>query len=471
MSHDLILLPNMSLPTSNLLQGLSFVKSSNKLYGESEPTPEAPDVEDSPEVYHILPSKISHKTRLKSILITNNNTNSRIKKKKKVSFDNKTKKEDGFTAKLYSSASYLERDGMFLRPKSDERIEREKRLLRMLNAPESLAGLNLPEGLLEDNENEIYNPEIPNNYEIFANARKQFKEWLNERQQKHEFAAQRAIELELQTEQMLKKHENKNDNNNNEIYNDNNRERERERDRDRDYHNRDRDRNKYNRYNNRSRSRSRERDNRRYRDRSRDRDHNRKKDRRDRDRDRDNNNRNNDDNNNKPIKKTGMMKAMEMLQKHGWKKGEGLGRQKQGLKGCLVPIGGFNTLVSVQDPTTILRLQNLSDKGKVDEHLEVEVVNECRKYGNILNSCVFESNNINLPSEQQVSVFVKFDNINSCQAGILCVFVFIVFIIVINCCIYLLQKAIQDFHGRFFAERRVIASFFPEDRYQVKDFD
>ena len=144
---------------------------------------------------------------------------------------------------------------------------------------------------------------------------------------------------------------------------------------------------------------------------------------------------------------TGLEKAMKMLQKQGWKRGEGLGKSKQGMKGCLVTMGPFNQLVSVQDPSNVLRLQNMATKGNVDPNLKIETMNECQKFGAVDQCIIHESNNRKLSAQQQVSVFVKFKTISACS------------------------NAVAMFNGRLFDNRRVIASFFPLDRYKNNDFD
>ena len=146
-------------------------------------------------------------------------------------------------------------------------------------------------------------------------------------------------------------------------------------------------------------------------------------------------------------KMSGVEKAAKMMGKMGWKRGDGLGRSKQGLKGCLVPVGGYNQLMSVQDPTNVLMLQNMASRGQVDPHLREETLEECRQFGPVLGCTVHETSKRNVSVEQQVAVFVKFEYIESCM------------------------NALQMFNGRFFDKRRVIASFFPLDRFEAKDFD
>merc|ERR1712032_1403000 len=104
---------------------------------------------------------------------------------------------------------------------------------------------------------------------------------------------------------------------------------------------------------------------------------------------------------------------------------------KQGLKGCLVPVGGFNQLMSIQDPSNVLLLQNMAIKGAVDDNLKHETIEECKHFGAVLDCVVYETEK-SVSQEQQVSVFVKFERVDSCI------------------------HALQRFNGRFFDQRRVI---------------
>ena len=138
--------------------------------------------------------------------IDKNNTriNTGIKKKRrKLTFTKNVKKEDGYTAKLYSRPEYLIRDGSFLRPKAKDQVNREKRMLKLLGVPESLAGLPLPPGLFDEEDEELYDPDIPNDYKSFIEARQRLKEWVKQRDQIHETASQRAKYLSDQAEKQL----------------------------------------------------------------------------------------------------------------------------------------------------------------------------------------------------------------------------------------------------------------------------
>jgi len=147
-----------------------------------------------------------------------------------------------------------------------------------------------------------------------------------------------------------------------------------------------------------------------------------------------------------PPKKTGLDKAKAMMKKMGWKEGEGMGRRGQGLKGCLVP-GRNNSLTMVMDFSRCIRLQNMCDRGNVDNELLGEVRQECERLGPVLDAHLYESKARELLPEEAVSVFVKFEFPQSAA------------------------QAIQLFHGRYFEGRSVVALYFPEQRFDAKDFE
>jgi len=147
-----------------------------------------------------------------------------------------------------------------------------------------------------------------------------------------------------------------------------------------------------------------------------------------------------------PVKKTGLDKAKAMMKKMGWKEGEGMGRRGQGLKGCLVP-GRNNSLTMVMDFSRCIRLQNMCDRGNVDNELLGEVRQECERLGPVLDAHLYESKAKELLPEEAVSVFVKFEFPQSAA------------------------QAIQLFHGRYFEGRSVVALYFPEQRFDAKDFE
>lgn len=137
--------------------------------------------------------------------------------------------------------------------------------------------------------------------------------------------------------------------------------------------------------------------------------------------------------------------AQRQMMNMGWKPGDGLGKQAQGIKASLAP-GRNNVPTMVMDSSRILRLQNMVGPGEVDDALCRETGEECSKFGTVLN-CIVHETTKKVPPEHAVNIFVEF--LTPIMA----------------------EFAIQAFNGRFFAGRRVLAAFFPEKRYAERDLD
>ncbi|KAL4855786.1 DNA-damage-repair/toleration protein [Chlorella vulgaris] len=181
----------------------------------------------------------------------------------------------------------------------------------------------------------------------------------------------------------------------------------------------------------------------------------------------------------------GMSLAQRMLEKMGWKEGEGLGRNRQGMatplmmqktdvrSGVIVnaapgqasnpapaaaPVAagtGFGVAAGGEQPakrqrsatfnrppTRVVLLTNMIGPGEVDKELDREVGEECSKYGAVTNVMIFEVTEAGFPSDQAVRIFVQFDRTEAAT------------------------KALVDLQGRFFGGREVAASFFEEDRFE-----
>lgn len=150
------------------------------------------------------------------------------------------------------------------------------------------------------------------------------------------------------------------------------------------------------------------------------------------------------------------------MSKLGWKEGQGLGKESQGIAVPLMisktgdrtgTIAGWNESKEGKIVTTQLQrvvlLKNMVAPGEVDEYLEEETADECSKYGKVLGCRIFEvpsRSDFKIPASEAVRIFVQFESSDSAR------------------------RAIQNLNGRFFAGRQVSATFFDEDRYVRYDF-
>ncbi|KAL6839679.1 hypothetical protein ACP4OV_030618 [Aristida adscensionis] len=154
-----------------------------------------------------------------------------------------------------------------------------------------------------------------------------------------------------------------------------------------------------------------------------------------------------------------MTAAQRMMAKMGWKEGQGLGKQEQGITAPLVAKktdrrGGVivDESNSRQEkkpksvnfdgpPTRVLLLRNMVGPGEVDDELEDEVASECAKYGTVLRVLIFEITQTDFPADEAVRIFIQFERAEEAT------------------------KAMIDLQGRFFGGRVVQASFFDEERF------
>ena len=172
-----------------------------------------------------------------------------------------------------------------------------------------------------------------------------------------------------------------------------------------------------------------------------------------------------------PKGEKGMTLAQKMLEKMGWKKGEGLGKMKQGISTALVvektdarsgrvispadapssssappPTTTTTTkVVPSNPPSRVIMLTNIVAPGQVDESLDEEVGEECSKYGDVENILIFEVTDPQYPSDQAVRIFVQFENQKAAEA------------------------ALQELHGRYFGGRVVSVDYFDEGRFDRQD--
>lgn len=150
-------------------------------------------------------------------------------------------------------------------------------------------------------------------------------------------------------------------------------------------------------------------------------------------------------------KPDGISVAAKIMSKMGYKAGQGLGKSDQGMS-CPLEIekDGINSARIVAPPrdvqqvpiaTRVLLLQNMVGPGEVDNELESETKEECKKYGDVVRCLIFEIPNKKVPDEQAVRIFVEFKSADSTT------------------------RAVNDLNGRYFGGRVVRASYYSYEKF------
>ncbi|XP_060885772.1 splicing factor 45 isoform X1 [Labrus mixtus] len=175
--------------------------------------------------------------------------------------------------------------------------------------------------------------------------------------------------------------------------------------------------------------------------------------------------------------------AHKIMQKYGFKEGQGLGKHEQGLSTALsvektskrggkiiigdaaekpgssqsgvaeASGGGFSAADSckkseanplteiLKNPTKVVLLRNMVGPGEVDEDLEGETKEECEKYGKVTRCVIFEIAEV--MDDEAVRIFLEFERVESAI------------------------KAVVDLNGRYFGGRVVKACFYNLDKFRV----
>ncbi|CAI0545581.1 unnamed protein product [Linum tenue] len=159
-----------------------------------------------------------------------------------------------------------------------------------------------------------------------------------------------------------------------------------------------------------------------------------------------------------------MTAAQRMMAKMGWKEGQGLGRQEQGITTPLmakktdrrggVIVNASETKQSEKKvksvnlngpPTRVLMLRNMVGPGEVDDELEDEVASECAKYGTVTKVLIFEITEPSFPRHEAVRIFIQFERSEETT------------------------KALVDLDGRYFGGNTVRASFYEEEKFNKNE--
>lgn len=169
--------------------------------------------------------------------------------------------------------------------------------------------------------------------------------------------------------------------------------------------------------------------------------------------------------------------AAKIMAKYGFKDGQGLGKQEQGISMALqvektskrggriihekdiaatptfempqpAPASSQEQSITemMKAPSKVIMLRNMVGPGEVDDELEPEVKEECnRKYGEVVTVHIVEMPNVS--PEETVRIFVEFTRIESAIKGLV------------------------DLNGRFFGGRQVRCVFYSTEKYENFIFD
>uniref|UniRef100_A0A2K5C2P5 Splicing factor 45 n=1 Tax=Aotus nancymaae TaxID=37293 RepID=A0A2K5C2P5_AOTNA len=146
----------------------------------------------------------------------------------------------------------------------------------------------------------------------------------------------------------------------------------------------------------------------------------------------------------------------QIMQKYGFREGQGLGKHEQGLstalsvektskRGGKIIVGDATEKDASKksDSNPLTEILKCPTKVRVDEDLEVETKEECEKYGKVGKCVIFEIPGA--PDDGAVRMFLEFERVESAI------------------------KAVVDLNGRYFGGRVVKACFYNLDKFRVLD--
>lgn len=152
-----------------------------------------------------------------------------------------------------------------------------------------------------------------------------------------------------------------------------------------------------------------------------------------------------------PVK--GMDLAEKLLKKMGWKEGEGLGRNKQGIATPLevkktAAAAGVVVLAPLPapppeagQPTRIVALKNIALPSDFSDELDEKIGEKCSEFGTVVDLVFFVVTEPGFPAEDALQAFVKFET----EAAAV--------------------RLVLHFVNNLFGGRRVTARFFSEYKY------
>ncbi|XP_077496726.1 splicing factor 45 [Amblyomma americanum] len=174
--------------------------------------------------------------------------------------------------------------------------------------------------------------------------------------------------------------------------------------------------------------------------------------------------------------------AQRIMARYGYKQGQGLGKQEQGMSQALqvektskrggkiihekdiakepppplvAPLGPPPPMAPppslqqqqnesitdmMRNPSKVVLLRNMVGPGEVDDDLEPETKEECSKYGEVVRCLIYEIPGV--ADEEAVRIFIEFKSMASAI------------------------KAVVDTNGRYFGGRIVKASFYDHDKFK-----